>query len=69
MGDTELARLRAAADRLAQYEAGRAEVARDRDEAVVAALTAGHTWVEVQSVAGLSPRGVKLAVDRVRGDT
>ncbi|GGF15363.1 hypothetical protein GCM10011399_06470 [Subtercola lobariae] len=37
---------------------------RHRDELIRAALDSGATWVQVQSVTGLSPRGLSLAINR-----
>jgi len=63
---TELDRARAAAIRLARIDAKRAEELAARDAAIVAALEAGYTWVQVQDATGLSPSNVKKAIERHR---
>ncbi|WP_142206731.1 hypothetical protein [Subtercola boreus] len=36
-----------------------------RDELIRAALKGGATWVQIQHVTGLSPRGLSLAINRL----
>ncbi len=60
----ELTRLRAAAKRLARIDDKRAAELAKRDAAIVAALEAGATWVQVQEATGLSPSVVKKAIER-----
>ncbi|RFA13246.1 hypothetical protein B7R21_08490 [Subtercola boreus] len=38
---------------------------RRRDELIRASLKGGATWVQVQNVTGLSPRGLSLAINRL----
>lgn len=61
---TELDRAKAAAARLARIDAKRATELANRDAAIVAALEAGYTWVQVQDATGLSPSVVKKAINR-----
>jgi len=62
----ELTHLRAAAKKLARTDAKRAQELAVRDAAIVAALEAGATWVQVQEATGLSPSVVKKAIERHR---
>lgn len=39
-----------------------------RDELIRSALDRGATWVQVQEVTGLSPRGLSLAINRIPTD-
>lgn len=64
-----LSRVRDAAEALARADAARETLQRERDAAVAAALENGATWVQVQEAAGLSPRGVALAIRRHRERT
>jgi len=61
---TELDRVKAAAARLARIDAKRAAELATRDAAIVDALEAGYTWVQVQEATGLSPSNVKKAIQR-----
>ncbi|RFA16380.1 hypothetical protein B7R22_02515 [Subtercola boreus] len=43
----------------------RERLIRRRDELIRAALKGGATWVQIQGVTGLSPRGLSLAIKRL----
>ncbi|KRE28245.1 hypothetical protein ASG80_21435 [Agromyces sp. Soil535] len=64
--DDDLERLRAAATVLTQHDQKRVALLEERDSAVAAALRAGHSWRTVQAAAGLSKRGLELAIQRLR---
>lgn len=66
VGDNELDRVREAQHVLDTIDAERAAALGVRDARIGEALDAGHTWVEVQAVSGLSIRGFRLAVGRYR---
>ncbi|MEB0286175.1 hypothetical protein QN355_06380 [Cryobacterium sp. 10S3] len=65
MKDT-MKELKSTVARLATVDERRAALIEYRDRQVADILAAGHTWLEVQAVTGLSARGLKLAVDRHR---
>ena len=54
--------------KLAGVNEHRANLIQYRDRQIVAALAAGATWVQVQEFAGLSSRGLLLAVNRGKRD-
>jgi hypothetical protein len=50
--------------KLAGVNERRASLIEYRDRQIVEALAGGATWVEVQKITGLSPRGLALAIKR-----
>jgi len=64
--EDDVERLRAAAEVLAQHDRARLTLLEERDSAVAAALQAGNSWRTVQATAGLSKRGLELAIQRHR---
>jgi hypothetical protein len=58
--------LAAVAAKLRAHDERRANLLHSRDALVRQALADGATWTTVQSVTGLTPRGVALAVRRER---
>lgn len=51
---------------LAAADRGREEVMRRRDEAVKAAIAAGHTYKSIRDVTGMSPTTISKAIGRDR---
>lgn len=64
MGDLEA--LRESVRLLSENDQLREQLVEDRDRRILEALAAGATWVTVQQAAGLSPRGLQLAIKRAR---
>lgn len=63
----EVSELKATIEKLAAVEARRASLIEYRDRQLLAiADSKTLTWVQMQQLAGLSPRGLKLALDRAR---
>ena len=60
---TELSRT---VEKLAETNVLRANRIQYRDRQILEAVTAGATWVRLQQVTGLSPRGLALALARAR---
>jgi ribosomal protein S18 len=58
--------LRAANESLRRLDARRTAQMEYRDDVLLRAIVAGATWVRVQEVTGLTPRGVQLALRRAR---
>lgn len=61
-----LAKLKTTVAKLSAVETRRASLIEERDRQIVDALAQGSTWVELQRITELSPRGLKLAIDRHR---
>lgn len=61
---TEWEELAKTVEKLANVNERRDNLIQYRDRQIVAALAAGATWVQVQELAGLSSRGLLLAVNR-----
>lgn len=60
----EMNELRRTVEKLAEVNELRASRIQYRDRQIIAALTAGATWAQLQAVTGLSPRGLALAIKR-----
>ncbi|HWU31044.1 MAG TPA: hypothetical protein VN041_18330 [Microbacterium sp.] len=66
--DEELAELKATVAKLEAVEARRANLIEYRDRQLLAMAEQRRlTWVQMQKIAGLSPRGLQLALERARG--
>ena len=65
MDDTR-EQVRRAAQAVHRADASRAEAIRKRDDAILAALDSGVTWREIETLAGLTPNAVTLAIRRAR---
>lgn len=61
---TSLEELKATSDKLAAVDERRANLIEYRDRQITQALADGATWVTVQKITGLSPRGLQLAIKR-----
>ena len=57
--------LRSIADALRAHDAERGRLVERRDDLIAQASAEGATWVELQDAAGLSSRGMALAMRRV----
>ncbi|MGN7977419.1 hypothetical protein ACTJJ4_07575 [Microbacterium sp. 22195] len=65
--DEGLAELRATVAKLTAVEERRANLIEYRDRQLLELADAkAATWVQMQAVAGLSPRGLQLALERAR---
>lgn len=62
--EEQLAELRATLDKLEAVENRRANLIEYRDRQLTELRKAGATWQQLQDFTGLSPRGLKLALDR-----
>lgn len=62
--DEYLARVREAAAHVDRATNERAAAIAMRDRAILSARNRGHTWVDMQDAAGLSPRGLQKVFDR-----
>jgi ribosomal protein S18 len=58
--------LRRTVEKLAEVNALRASRIAYRDRQILEAIAGGATWVQVQQVTGLSPRGLALAIKRAK---
>ncbi|KEP75878.1 hypothetical protein HR12_21030 [Microbacterium sp. SUBG005] len=64
----DLPELRRTVERLTAADERRANLVEYRDRQIVEALDGGATWKHLQTITGLSPRGLALAVKRAKGD-
>lgn len=64
--DEQFNELRLTLNKLAEVESRRTSLIEYRDRQLVELRAAGATWQQLQDFTGLSPRGLKLALDRSR---
>lgn len=62
----ELDELRRTVEKLAALNELRTSRIQYRDRQIIAALATGATWAQLQTVTGLSPRGLALAIKRAK---
>lgn len=60
------AELRATVEKLAVVNQRRANLIEYRDRQIHDAIQAGATWAQMQEITGLSPRGLALALKRLK---
>lgn len=62
----DLSELIRTVEKLAALNELRASRIQYRDRQILAAIDAGYTWAYLQTVTGLSPRGLAMALQRAR---